>query len=163
MSTVELKFKQEANIKIDITWLEAVNQIYMKKQQISQHVFVPYYCSLAGRISGGAAASTLPASVCTVVIAKRSESTWWSSSTPHCLLHYGMPVPARLILLPTSSSNQCCRRMSANVIIINMWRQASEDWWEARSNQCWMPDKCLPWRLPPRLLRWSGFSPHYAA
>lgn len=64
---------------------------------------------------------------------------------------------------PPSPSNQCRGRWSADATFINMWRQASEDWWEARSNQCWMPDKCLPWRLLRRRLRWSDFSPHYVA
>lgn len=84
------------------------------------------------------------------VIGKWTRWVWWSSSTPRC-----SPL-SRLCLPPPS--NQCCW-LGADVIIINMWRQASDDWWEARPNQWWMPDKCLLWRLLQRHLRWSGCSP----
>lgn len=77
------------------------SNLFVKKTLIWQHVFVPHYRFFTGRISGGAAASTPSPSVCAVELGKRSESMWWSSSTLHCLPHYGMPVAARLIpLLP---------------------------------------------------------------
>lgn len=63
----------------------------------------------------------------------------------------------RCLCLPPPSNQRCW--LGADVIIINMWRQASDDWWEARPNQWWMPDKCLLWRLLQRHLRWSGCSP----
>lgn len=57
-------------------------------------------------------------------------------------------------------SNQCSW-LSADVIIINLFRRASDDWWEAHPNQWRMHDKCLLWRLWQQHLRWSGCSPHY--
>lgn len=53
-------------------------------------------------------------------------------------------------------SNQHCW-LSADVIIINLFRQASDDWWEAHPNQWRMHDKCLLWRLWQPHLRCSGF------
>lgn len=119
-------------------------------------MFVPYYRFWAGRISGDAAASTrLYSQTKRVDVMKFLDTSLLAPLWDACVCSPDPPRP--------SPSNQCRWRRSADVIIINMWRQASEDWWKARSNQCWMPDKCLRWRLPPRCHRWSGFPLHYAS
>lgn len=83
-----------------------------------------------------------------------NQTIWWSSWTPRCSLlwdAFASPPP----------SNQRCW-LSADVIIINLFRQASDDWWEAHPNQWRMHDKCLLWRLWQPRVRWSGFfPPHY--
>lgn len=81
-----------------------------------------------------------------------NQAMWWS-----CLNTSLLAIISCLPLPPPSNQLSWLR---ADLIIINLLRRARDDWWEPRPNQWRMRDKCLPWRLWQRHLRWSGFSPH---
>lgn len=81
------------------------------------------------------------------------QTIWWS------LLNTSLLAIIRCLCF-SPPSNQLSW-LSADVIIINLFRRACDDWWEPHPNQWRMHDKCLLWRLWQRHLRWRGFSPHY--
>jgi len=90
------------------------------------------------------------------------NKTQWSPNEPDSMMEFlNTSLLTIIICLYLSPPSNQSSWLSADVIIINLLRWVTDDWWEAHTNQWQMHDKCLLRRLPQQHLRRSSFSPHY--